>query len=149
VQNYCSRGRSNLVRGVDFVVTRISPYKRRTMVTEGSRPWFICMRCGRRVAILYLGGRSKLRFCCRSCAGLNYGSERGGTRRRRLHKARKIRALMGGNPSIVDDFPPKRAHMHWRKYERLRTEAERIEMQQLAWLDHALSSVERSIACYE
>jgi len=34
LQNYCSRGKSDLVRGEDFIVQRISPYRRRLMITE-------------------------------------------------------------------------------------------------------------------
>jgi hypothetical protein len=34
LQNYCSRGKSDLVRGEDFIVQLISPYRRRLMITE-------------------------------------------------------------------------------------------------------------------
>jgi hypothetical protein len=43
----------------------------------GRRPWFICSArvngryCGRRVAVLYLGGEV---FACRKCCGLAYES---------------------------------------------------------------------------
>ena len=47
----------------------------------GRRPWFICsvrsntQYCGRRVAVLYLAGKS---FACRKCYGLAYASQQGG-----------------------------------------------------------------------
>ena|SRR5271166_3801807 len=34
LQSYTSRGKSDLVRGVDFIVQRISPYRRRLMITD-------------------------------------------------------------------------------------------------------------------
>ena len=37
----------------------------------GTRPWFRCPRCGRRVAVLY-GGSA---FYCRTCHGLTYRSQ--------------------------------------------------------------------------
>lgn len=37
----------------------------------GHRPWLICMNCGRRVAVLYLGGKY---FACRHCYNLTYTS---------------------------------------------------------------------------
>jgi len=39
----------------------------------GSRPWFRCPRCTRRVAVLY--GEGKL-FLCRHCCGLTYAASR-------------------------------------------------------------------------
>ena len=37
----------------------------------GHRPWLICMHCGRRVAVLYFGGKN---FACRHCLDLTYRS---------------------------------------------------------------------------
>lgn len=37
----------------------------------GHRPWLICMNCGRRVAVLYSGGKY---FACRHCLDLTYRS---------------------------------------------------------------------------
>lgn len=38
----------------------------------GSRPWFACPRCERRVAVLFMRGG---RFVCRRCAGVAYTSQ--------------------------------------------------------------------------
>ena len=46
----------------------------------GSRPWFLCPGCGRRVAILYGPG---LPLECRVCRGLGYASQQRRRRRRR------------------------------------------------------------------
>jgi hypothetical protein len=37
----------------------------------GERPWFICGNCGRRVAVIYAGGKY---FACRHCYDLTYTS---------------------------------------------------------------------------
>ena len=34
LQSYTSRGKSNLVRGEDFIIRRTSPYRRQLMITE-------------------------------------------------------------------------------------------------------------------
>jgi hypothetical protein len=88
----------------------------------GYRPWFCCtadaQRCGRRVAVLYLGENGV--FACRRCYGLTYASQLEPLRLRGLAKARKLRMKMGGGPNIFDDFPRKPKGMHWRTYDRLR-----------------------------
>ena len=38
----------------------------------GTRPWFACPRCGRRIAILYSSARG---FACRSCNQVAYSSQ--------------------------------------------------------------------------
>lgn len=88
----------------------------------GRRPWFVCSvyssgrYCGRRVAVLYGAG---VLFACRRCYGLAYASQQESVHHRGLEKARKIRMRLGGNANILDEFPEKPAHMHWRTYERL------------------------------
>jgi hypothetical protein len=37
LQSYTSRGKSNLVRSEDFIVCRVSPYRRQLMITERGR----------------------------------------------------------------------------------------------------------------
>jgi hypothetical protein len=76
----------------------------------GRRPWFICsvrtngQHCGRRVAVLYLGGDS---FACRKCCGLAYESQQGGLQFRNLRKAQSIRLRLGGSPDPFTPFPAK------------------------------------------
>ena len=82
----------------------------------GRRPWFLCPRCIRRVALLYLRGE---RWACRICCDLAYRSELGSKGCRGPMKARKIRVRLGGNRSGIE-FPDKPPYMHWRTYERWR-----------------------------
>ncbi len=84
----------------------------------GSRPWFLCPRCNRRVAVLYGGAR----FYCRHCHGLAYTSTRESSSDRGIRKARKIHERLGGTGDLRF-FPPKPKGMHWRTYWQLRDEA--------------------------
>jgi len=87
----------------------------------GTRAWFVCpaVRCGRRVAILYLGGRY---FACRHCYRLAYTSQREESHDRALRRAQAIRQRLGGTANMLDLFPAKPKGMRWRTYERLRAE---------------------------
>jgi hypothetical protein len=97
----------------------------------GHRPWFVCLAnsggrlCGRRVAVLYLAGES---FACRRCYGLAYASQQKSPTFRAIsrgeRRASKIRMELGGSASLFDPFPEKPPRMHWRKYLRLRTQAQ-------------------------
>lgn len=53
-------------------ITQHVPLERTACNYGGTRPWFQCPRCGRRVAVLFL--RSGL-FRCRKCSGVVYGSQ--------------------------------------------------------------------------
>jgi hypothetical protein len=82
----------------------------------GRRPWFLCPRCIRRVALLYLRGE---RWACRICCDLAYRSELELKGYRGLMKARKIQARLGGDRRGFE-FPDKPPRMHWKTYERWR-----------------------------
>src|SRR5690242_15643608 len=88
----------------------------------GKRPWFVCTggsggpRCGRRVAMLYGGDPD---FACRECHDLAYASQSESQHARSVRRVRNIRMRLGGGPSLLDPFPEKPPHMHWRTYHRL------------------------------
>ena len=92
----------------------------------GRRPWFICgarvngRYCGRRAAVLYLGGEV---FACRKCHGLAYESQQGGLLLRNLRKSQSIRLRLGGSLDPFAPFPAKPRRMHKRTYRRLRAQA--------------------------
>ena len=90
----------------------------------GSRPWFVCPRCLRRVALLYGAGTY---FWCRRCHRLAYPSQNERGFDRALTIAQGIRRKLGGSASLCDFFPLKPPGMHWRAYRRLRERAERAE----------------------
>lgn len=82
----------------------------------GSRPWFLCPRCGLRVRKLY---RCRGFFICRHCGGLGYQSQREDAPWRAARKARKIRRRLGGSPNLCVPFPDKPPRMRWATYFRL------------------------------
>ncbi|SDM10350.1 hypothetical protein SAMN04488026_11751 [Aliiruegeria lutimaris] len=96
----------------------------------GARQWFLCpaQGCGRRVAVLY-GGRI---FACRHCHQLAYPSQREDAGDRAARKADRIRERLGWQPGIMN--PPgwqKPKGMHWRTFERLQHQRDRLVMQAL------------------
>lgn len=70
------------------------PILRTPCTYGGSRPWFGCPRCGRRVAVLYLrrGG-----FYCRTCAQVSYYSQSEDLCGRLWSKQHKAEAKLGAN----------------------------------------------------
>ena len=88
----------------------------------GKRPWFICpgvvngRYCGRRVAVLYAGGKY---FLCRHCYDLTYNSRNESRLDRLMTKERKIRKRLG-----VSNGKPK--GMHWSTYSHLQRELTNI-----------------------
>lgn len=72
----------------------------------GTRPWFICPRCGRRCAVVAHGGR---RWACRRCLNLAYSVESEDETGRLWRKQSKLEARLAG-----DYQRPK--GMHWKTY---------------------------------
>lgn len=89
----------------------------------GRREWFRCLSCGRRCRIIYGGTR----FRCRKCQDLKYESQYESPFDRAASRALKIRAKLGGQGGIDDHFPAKPKGMHWKTYERLKDEEERLQ----------------------
>ena len=77
----------------------------------GQRPWFLCPRCGRRVAVLYGG----MIFACRHCQRLVYASQREDVMSRAMRRTQKIQARLGWD----DECGLKPKGMHWRTFEQL------------------------------
>ena len=81
----------------------------------GRRPWFLCPRCGRRVAILYGGAV----YACRKCHQLAYKSQRETPGERAINRANKIRERLKWTPGIVNGREWKPKWMHWSTFDRL------------------------------
>ena len=79
----------------------------------GTRPWFTCVYCGNRVAVLYLHGHW---FKCRKCAHLVFPSQAQDAMTRAARKQSAIMSKLRG----PDGEKPK--GMHWRTFERVRAE---------------------------
>ncbi len=84
----------------------------------GVRYWFTCpaVGCGRRVAILYSGGKY---YACRHCYQLKYASQKESKGNRGYRGAGKIRDKLGWMPGIANPPGGKPKGMHWRTYNRL------------------------------
>lgn len=82
----------------------------------GERLWFLCPHCGKRVAVLYGAG---IRFLCRHCYALPFGSQNETYIDRMMRKARKIRRRLGASESLVEPIWQKPKGMHRRTFERL------------------------------
>lgn len=93
----------------------------------GTRPWFCCTRCARRVAVLYLRGG---RFACRHCQRLAYGSQSDDALARTWLKQRKIEARLG-------EHWQRPKGMRFRTYDRLLDQLATIEEQR----DQAFAAV--------
>ena len=89
----------------------------------GSRPWFHCPRCGRRVRKLYAGTI----FYCRDCHHLAYEVQRESETSRMRRRADKIRDRLGWNSDGPGDGWRKPKGMHWKTFSRLAQEADRRE----------------------
>ena len=85
----------------------------------GDRVWWQCPAsdCGRRVALLYLGGAGI--FACRHCYRLAYRSQRESETDRAYRPADKLRARLGWQAGILNPAGSKPKGMHWKTYERL------------------------------
>jgi hypothetical protein len=95
----------------------------------GSRTWFLCSRCWRRVAVLYGAGKY---FLCRHCYDLTYGSQQESRADRLMRKARKIRERLGLGDSLTELILFKPKNMHQKTFDRLCEEAEQAE--NLGWI---------------
>ena len=91
----------------------------------GERPYFACpgvvggVRCGRRVAKLFAGGRY---FLCRHCYDIAYASQSEEMADRMLRRANRLRVELGGEPGMAYFIAPKPKGMWQRTYDRKRRE---------------------------
>jgi hypothetical protein len=82
----------------------------------GTRPWFRCPLCQRRIAKLY-GGDSR-HYLCRACHGLAYQSQSETWSGRRYLKANRLRAQLGGKPGAQSVLKRPRG-THWKTFAQL------------------------------
>lgn len=95
----------------------------------GTRPWWLCPSCGRRVAVLY--SSDKL-YACRYCYRLVYTSQAENAYERALSETKKIRLRLGGTANMMEQFPSKPKKMHWKTYWRMRAEHDAFDRLALA-----------------
>lgn len=95
------------------------PLLRTACHMSGTRPWFGCPVCGRRVAILYSILASK--FACRTCFKLAYPSQSESAENRAHRSANNIRRRLGWKVGTANPEGDKPKGMHWTTFDKLRT----------------------------
>ena len=92
----------------------------------GSRPWFFCPACYRRVAVICGVGTY---FLCRHCHNLAYQSQNSDKADRLIEKTRKIRRRLGADERLGEPVVFKPKNMHQKTFDRLRHKVRRTEGQ--------------------
>ncbi len=95
----------------------------------GTRAWFLCPRCRKRVAVLYGAGKY---FFCRHCYDLVYASQQEGQVDRLMRKARRIRRRLRASSDLSEPIWYKPKNMHQTTFDRLRQEADHANDQ--SWM---------------
>lgn len=104
----------------------------------GTRPWWRCPCCGRRVAILYIGKAP----ACRHCYRLAYRCERETPDDRATRQADKLRDRLGWEPGILNGNGIKPKGMHWRTFERLQAKHDALVVVALAEMGRMVGLIE-------
>jgi hypothetical protein len=86
--------------------------------------------------VIYIAGEH---VACRRCLGLAYASQQEPVRQRGLHKARKIRASLGGSANMGIAFPDRPKGMHRTTYKRLHAAHDQAADRCMAGLGRFLS----------
>ncbi len=94
----------------------------------GCRTWFLCPRCEKRVALLYLSSKF---FLCRHCYDLTYTSQQENEVARLMSKAQKIRKKIGADPNLSIPILFKPKYMHQKTFDRLRMQADEANYQSM------------------
>lgn len=95
----------------------------------GSRSWFTCTTCGKRVAVIYGAGRL---FACRRCKRLAYTSQGEAADDRAARRADRIRKRLGWQIGILNDPGLKPKGMHLRTFDRLLARHDALVSESLA-----------------
>lgn len=98
----------------------------------GTRPWFRCPACNRRVGVLY---GVAVDYLCRHCYGLSYGSQQERELDRTLRRAREIRKRLDASDDLTEPIYDKPKGMHWKTFERLMQEQNEL----IATYDQAMA----------
>ena len=104
-------------------VREFVPFVETSTAFGGRRQWFQCLSCGNKCRILYGGGN----FRCRRCYRLKYETQYEPAFGRAATRALKIRNRLGAKGGLEDPFPEKPKGMHWKTYDRLAADDERLQ----------------------
>ena len=101
----------------------------------GTRPWWLCPSCGRRVAIVY--GPANF-YACRHCCQLAYSCQRENAHDRAARRADTIRRRLGWPAGIFNPSGGKPKGMRWVTFERMTTKHESFVGKSLAGMARQL-----------
>lgn len=88
----------------------------------GSRHWWLCPKCSKRVSVLYCAGR----YVCRHCIGACYQSQLQQPIDRLFSRADTIRQRLGWQAGIAHGIGERPKGMHYSTYDRLVNEHEQL-----------------------
>jgi hypothetical protein len=108
----------------------------------GSRWWWVCPGCRRRVAVLYGRGR----FGCQECLQLAYRSQRETERARVLRRANAMRRLFGWPPGVIHGHGDKPKHLHGSTYRRMLRRYDADVHAFFVYMSQSLRAVEANLA---
>ncbi len=108
----------------------------------GTRPWWLCPSCARRVAVLY--GLGKF-YACRHCYKLAYTSQGESIDDRASRRANRIRKRLGWGAGILNGKGGKPKGMRWRTFDRLVTEHDAFVRVSLAVMERRFGMLRESI----
>lgn len=112
----------------------------------GTRPWWLCPSCGRRVAVLYANGRL---YACRLCCKLAYSCQRETADDRAARRANSIRRRLGWKPGILNGSEGKPKGMRAKTFARLKAEHDAFVGVSLAGMARRFGLIERGLAGVE
>jgi hypothetical protein len=104
----------------------------------GSRPWFLCPLCGKRVAVIY---NRKMDFSCRHCCDLVYASQKENRIDRQYRKARKLRCQLKVSQDFAVPVLFKPKGMHQKTFDRLRWKSINVERDLWAKMEIRINSL--------
>lgn len=96
----------------------------------GSRKWFICPRCGYRLAVLVM---TPPHVGCRHCLHLSYASQSENVSYRGLRRMDKIANRLERD-EFFGEMLLKPKGMHWKTYNRLVEEHDAADMRSMSWM---------------
>lgn len=106
-----------------------------------TRPWWLCPRCGRRVAVLW----GDLFYACRHCQQINYESTRTAESSKPFDRAGKIRKRLGWVPGVAHGIGDRPRGMHMKTYLRLLQQYHVHAQATLASTDNLLKRIKGSL----
>jgi len=99
----------------------------------GTRPWFLCPKCSKRVAVLYLADC----LACRHCTSLRYRCQCEAKYMRYVRRAKKLDLQLGGS-GVMGLVRGRPKGMHWSTYRQLADEFNELRTKAWSGVDRKL-----------